>query len=344
MSSDAFLGGRRRSRLKCTILCCQLQHSTNSVYLQKAEQDKYSSVDQATSYLHVQSLRKFPIEKLDGEVAVVRLDSAHLMEPLEPCNLSLKNTLLTIKYLYEARAKVVIVTSWDTVLQSHNPVLMSTEALAEYLTLLLQVGVIPVNGVPGLTSVKQEELVQNDIILFENLRNFKGEVSNCNDFSHKLASGAAIFVNDSFLLSHKILASTVGITRFCYGSLAGFQFEEELKQLLTITDTTRHPYIAIIGGSNFLRNLPALHLLASLCDGLFFVGKISFQIMNGLGISVPSHFVERHATAEVLQFIHDAHARNVSIYYPTDMWCLNNDDNEEMGIFNSSDLTCGEYC
>lgn len=118
--------------------------------------------------------------------------------------------------------------------------------MSEYLTSLLQVEVIPVNGAPGLTSVKQEELVQNDIILFENLRNFKGEVSNCNDFSQKLASGATIFVNDSFSLSHKILASTVGITRFCYASLAGFHFEEELMQLLKIKDNTRRPYIAIV--------------------------------------------------------------------------------------------------
>jgi phosphoglycerate kinase len=61
---------------------------------------------------------------------VVRLDSVHLVGPLESCNLSLKKTLLTVKYLYEARAKVVIVTSWDTVLQSNNPALKSTEALA----------------------------------------------------------------------------------------------------------------------------------------------------------------------------------------------------------------------
>lgn len=118
--------------------------------------------------------------------------------------------------------------------------------MSEYLTSLLQVEVIPVNGAPCLTAVKQEELVQNDIVLFENLRNFKGEVSNCNDFSQKLASGAAIFVNDSFSPSHKILASTVGITRFCYASLAGFHFEEELMKLLKITDTARRPYIAIV--------------------------------------------------------------------------------------------------
>lgn len=111
---------------------------------------------------------------------------------------------------------------------------------------LLQVKVVPVNGVPGLTSFNPERWMQNDIILFENLFNFKGENANCNDFSQKLASGAAIFVNDSFSLSHKMLASTVGITRFCHASLAGFHFEEELMQLRKITDTTRRPFIAIV--------------------------------------------------------------------------------------------------
>lgn len=206
---------------------------------------------------------------------------------------------------------------------------------------LLQVKVIPVNGVPCLTSCKKEEWVQNDIILFENLLNFRGENANCNDFSQKLASGAAIFVNDSFSLSHKIRASTVGITRFCYASLAGFHFEEELMQLLKINDTTRRPYIAIIGGSNFLRKAPALHLLASQCDGLFLVGKLSFQIMNGLGIPVPSCLIEKNATKEVLQLIETAHNRNIPIYYPTDLWCLNSNNNEQLEIFDSAELLSG---
>jgi phosphoglycerate kinase len=118
--------------------------------------------------------------------------------------------------------------------------------LSEYLSSLLQVEVIPVDGAPGLTSFKKAEWVQNSIILFENLLNFRGEVANCNDFSQKLASGATIFVNDSFSLSHKILASTVGITRYCYASLAGFHFEEELARLIKIKDTMTRPYIAIV--------------------------------------------------------------------------------------------------
>uniref|UniRef100_A0A0A9GII3 Uncharacterized protein n=1 Tax=Arundo donax TaxID=35708 RepID=A0A0A9GII3_ARUDO len=62
---------------------------------------------------------------------MVRLVSALLLGPLGPCNFSLKTTLLTIKYLYNARTKVIIVTGWDTVLQSNNPAIKSTESFAE---------------------------------------------------------------------------------------------------------------------------------------------------------------------------------------------------------------------
>ncbi|TKV93655.1 hypothetical protein SEVIR_9G239700v4 [Setaria viridis] len=327
-------GGPGLSRLKCRVQCSQLGHSTSPVDNQK-EKDRYSCIDQSTSYLHVQSLRNFPTEKLCGEVVVVRLDSALLLGHLGPCTFALERALLTIKYLYKARAKVVIVTSWDTLLQSDNPEIKSIDSFAEYLSSLLQVEVIPVDGAPGLTSFKKEEWVQNSIILFENLLNFRGEVANCNDFSQKLASGATIFVNDSFSLSHKILASTVGITRYCYASLAGFHFEEELTQLIKITDTMRRPYIAIIGGSNFLRKAPALRMLTSLCDGLFFVGKLSFQIMKGLGMPVPSQFIETNAVMEVLQIIQVARDRNVPIYYPTDLWCLNNDGGT-LGVISST--------
>jgi hypothetical protein len=84
-------------------------------------------------------------------------------------------------------------------------------------------------------------------------------------------------------------------------------------------------------------------MLASQCDGLFLVGKLSFQIMNGLGIPVPSCLIERNATKEVLQFIQIAHSRNIPIYYPTDLWCLNSNNNETLEIFDSAEVLSGEF-
>jgi 3-phosphoglycerate kinase len=97
-----------------------------------------------------------------------------------------------------------------------------------------------------------------------------------------------------------------------------------------------------IGGSNFLRKAPALQTLTFLCDGLFFVGKLSFQIMNGFGMTVPSQFIERNAVKEVLQIIQVARDRNIPIYYPTDLWCLKNGNSEISGVINSTGQLAGE--
>lgn len=105
---------------------------------------------------------------------------------------------------------------------------------------------MPANDVSGLMQSKMNMWENVDIHLLDNLTKFREEVANCSKFSEKLSSGATIFVNDAFSLSHKILASTVGVTRFCHASVAGFNFEEELLQLKKISKTTRQPYIAIV--------------------------------------------------------------------------------------------------
>ena len=85
-----------------------------------------------------------------------------------------------------------------------------------------------------------------DIILLDNLSEVKEEVANCPKFAEALSSGVDIFVNDSFSLSHKILASTIGVTRFCYACLAGFHFEQSLNRLRIVKETNGKPYVAIV--------------------------------------------------------------------------------------------------
>ncbi|KAM3685692.1 hypothetical protein ACB098_11G140000 [Castanea mollissima] len=82
-------------------------------------------------------------------------------------------------------------------------------------------------------------------------------------------------------------------------------------------------YAMQIGGGNFFDKAAALHFLASRCDGLVFVGKISFQIMHELGVSVPLSFVEHGALKEALDIVQFAHNRDIQILYPKDFWCKN---------------------
>lgn len=92
----------------------------------------------------------------------------------------------------------------------------------------------------------EKEIENSEIVLLENLSEFKEELSNCSKFAKQLAKGVDIFVNDAFSQSHRILASTVGVSRFCSTCLAGFHFEEGISQLKKAIDIDRKPYIGIV--------------------------------------------------------------------------------------------------
>jgi len=106
--------------------------------------------------------------------------------------------------------------------------------------------VVPAKGISELQRLKMAQVADVDILLFQNLSNYKQERANDSDFSERLASGIDIFVNDSISLAHKILASTVGVTQFCYASLAGFYFEDCLCKLKKITVCSRPTYVAVV--------------------------------------------------------------------------------------------------
>ncbi|KAK4759550.1 hypothetical protein SAY87_022681 [Trapa incisa] len=107
--------------------------------------------------------------------------------------------------------------------------------ITEYLSAVLNCKVEPTPCI----SLNMEGLEKTDTIVYENLSKFKGEVGNSPKLVELLSSGVNIFVNDSFSQSHKMFVSTVGITRFCYASLAGFHFEESLYKLRNASGTCR---------------------------------------------------------------------------------------------------------
>ncbi|XP_042433954.1 phosphoglycerate kinase-like isoform X2 [Zingiber officinale] len=303
-----------------------------------AEFNDNDCTDCSDSVFHVQTLREFPIKKLYGEVVLVRFDSGLLLNSKDLDCVPLNRALSTIKYLHNAGAKVVLLSSW---FQSNASVLLSEEAFADHLSWLLKVKVVTANGASAITQLKMKESGKSDILLLDNMTNFKEEVANSVDFAKSLSSGISLFVNDSFSLSHRILASTVGVTRFCYASIAGFHFEAELVQLMKISETKRRPYIAIIGGSNFQRKAKAMHHLASICDGLIFIGKLAFQMMHCFGLRIPAHLVEYDAVEETLELIKLTKVRNIPIYFQKDFLCVNVGKPKLQEIFTYDEISAG---
>ncbi|KAK6147026.1 hypothetical protein DH2020_017938 [Rehmannia glutinosa] len=295
------------------------------------EKDAVCDVGQFTTLPHIQSLRNFPKEELFRKVVMVRFDAMILLQGMKEQHSSPGNACSTIKYLYEAGAKVILVGSWNENTNSRfrSEVCPSTEFVADFLSSMLEIKVVPMKFVVGYMQSDAQE--SKSILLLENLFSFKGERANCSKFSKELASGVDIIVNDAFSESHKVLASTVGVASFCYACMAGFYFEEGLYKLKKIIKTIERPYI---GGGNLADKAAALHFLVSTCDGLIFVGSMAFQIMHALGVPVPTKLVELGALKEAVSIVESAKSRNIPLVFPKDVWCIKDHIPEQMDLFS----------
>ncbi|CAK8533212.1 unnamed protein product [Lathyrus sativus] len=287
---------------------------------------------------HIQTLREFPRKELFGKVVMVRFDSNILLKQKHnQKNQSDFNALFTIQYLHEIESKVILVSDWST-----NTLQLHSQSVADFLSGILQIQVVPLQGISCNKLSKIKDLLHKEnIYLIENLYNLKYEVANCLEFSRVLSTGVDIFVNDSFSNSHKVLASTVGVTRFCYACLAGFHFEENLRLVKNLAETNKKPYVAIIGGGNLAEKAASFRFLASRCQGFVFVGMMSFQIMHALGVQVPIDFVDHKALTEALEILKLACDNNVKILYPKDLWCRNKYNPRQLQVFPSHGILDG---
>lgn len=298
------------------------------------QEDYFYDSGKVPAFPHVQSLRNFPREELFGKVVMVRFDTLILLQGMKEHQSLPANASLTIKYLHDSSAKVILVGSWNETTNSkfHVGGCLSTKSVADFLSSMLELEVVPAKHVSGLMHVDMDDSKKHCIILIENLFCFKGERANCSKFSEELASGVDIIVNDTFSESHKVLASTVGAARFCYACIAGFFFEEGLFKLKKIIKSAKRPYMAIIGGGKLADKAAAVQFLASTCDGLVFVGSMAFQIMHALGSPIPVKFLELGALKEAARIVESARSRNIPLVLPQDVWCIKDHMPEETQI------------
>lgn len=97
-----------------------------------------------------------------------------------------------------------------------------------------------------------------------------------------------------------------------------------------------------IGGGNLYEKAASFQLLASKCQCFVFVGKMSFQVMHALGVSVPLDLVDQKGIDEALDIVRLAKDRNVQILYPKDFWCRSKCDPKQLQVFPSHGILNGE--
>lgn len=128
-----------------------------------------------------------------------------------------------------------------------------------------------------------KKMQEGEIILLENLRFYKEEKENNEEFAKELASLADIYVNDAFSNCHRAHASVSAITKFL-PSYAGLLLEKEIKILSEAIKDPKRPATVIIGGAKVETKVPVIEHLMDKFDYILVGGVVANVILKAKGI------------------------------------------------------------
>ena len=168
------------------------------------------------------------------------------------------------------------------------------------------------------TKNKLSYLKEGEIILFENIRFFKGEIENEENFAKKLASFADIYINDAFSCSHRKHASIHKITKYVKKSFAGPLVKREIDAINSVIKNKKKPVTCIIGGSKISTKINVISNLIKKVNNLIIVGAMANNFLTFKGFKVGKSLVEKNSKKIINAMYSEAKNSNCKIYIPED--------------------------
>ncbi len=206
------------------------------------------------------------IENLKGKRVLVRVDfNLPIKNGIVEDDFRVEKALPTIKFLVDGGALVTLVTHLGK---------DGSESLDPIKKRFFELSKIP----------------ESQISFFDNVRKYKGEEENDPEFAKELARYADIYVNEAFPVSHRTHSSIVGVPKIL-PSYAGFQLEEEVKNLSRALVNPEHPFLFILGGAKFSTKLPLIEKYLELADHVFVGGALSDDFLKAEGYEVGKSLV-----------------------------------------------------
>lgn len=194
----------------------------------------------------------------------------------------IEQSLPTIRRLREMGARVAIVSHLGRPKGMRN-MEFTLAPVALKLSELLGEPVPLVSDCIGTPVADARRDMQNgNVVLLENVRFHPGEEANDAEFSHQLATGFDIFVNDAFAVSHRAHASTVGVTEFL-PAYAGELLAHEIETLSDLFANPKRPVLGIIAGAKVSSKVGVIKSLVKFCDKMILGGGIGNAFKSALG-------------------------------------------------------------
>jgi phosphoglycerate kinase len=264
------------------------------------------------------TLRDIKKEDLKGKKVFVRVDfNVPIENGVIQNDKRIRAALPTINYLIDHGAKVILCSHLDRP-KGWDPK-FSLKPVAERLARLLEKEVKFIPDVVG-EEVEWEvnNLKEGEVALLENVRFYKEETKNDEEFAKKLAKLADIYVNDAFGTAHRKHASTYGIAKFVKVAVAGFLLEKEIKFLQKALDNPERPLVLIIGGSKVSGKLEVIENLLKIVDKMLIGGGMAYTFLKAAGYNVGKSLVEDELIETAKEIMKEAEEKGVKFYIPVD--------------------------
>jgi phosphoglycerate kinase len=196
---------------------------------------------------------------------------------------------------------------------------LSLKPVAEYLSNLLgkKVALAP-DCIGEFSGRMVNDLAAGEALLLENLRFHREEEANDRDFSHELARGKQVYVNDAFGTAHRAHASTVGVTQFLHERAAGFLMLRELDALRAVTVNPAHPYVLILGGAKVSDKIGVIKMMLTRVNLILIGGAMAYTFMKARGLPVGKSLIEEDKVDLALELFATAAQRHVTFVLPVD--------------------------
>jgi len=234
-----------------------------------------------------------------------------------------------INRLIEKKAKIIIISHLGRPKGINVPDL-SLIPIYKYLKDALKTNVYFFRGTfDDETKEKFSHLKGGEVILIENIRFFKEETEDGQDFSKKLGELGDIYINDAFSCSHRKQASVHSITKFVKKSYAGPLLKKEITAINLVIKNKKEPVTCIIGGSKISTKINVITNLLKKVNNIVIVGAMANNFFVHKNLKVGKSLIEKNTKEIITNIYKKAEEHNCKILIPED--CMVGTDFEGTG-------------
>ena len=161
-------------------------------------------------------------------------------------------------------------------------------------------------------------LKNSEVLLIENIRFFKEETDNEENFSKKIGKLGDIYINDAFSCSHRKQASIHGITKFVKVAYAGPLLKKEITAIDSVVKNKKEPMTCIIGGSKISTKITVISNLIKSASNIIIVGAMANNFLRYNNYEIGKSLKENNSSEIIKKIIYEAEKSKCKIIIPED--------------------------